>query len=253
MFQENHDDSNGDKMPVVNILLEGAQYSFDLFAEQFQKTWQYSVSPYRDGRLFGIIVEGMIVGCALVPSQVADQALLQSARDSVLWPDAEAAVARHNAHLIVALAREKDPVSSHILFSKVICSLLHQRNVVGVYLRPGLFEPAYYIKCADGLLEGKLPTELWVDINALGFDKDEGYTFFTNGMHKFGKMEFEILESKNNFIDTYYLLKELVKHTIANDVTYKNGDTVGAKDGVKNALSISKGVKIKGTTIKIDI
>ena len=145
----------------ATILLEGAQYSFDLFAEQFQKTWQHRVGPYRDENFFGLIVDGMAVGCALFRSPLADGALIQSARENVLWPDAEFQVSKHNAYLTVALTRAKDPVSAHTLFSKVIYSLLHQRNAIGVYLRPGLFEPAYYIKCAEVILSKKLPTELW--------------------------------------------------------------------------------------------
>jgi hypothetical protein len=72
-------------------------------------------------------------------------------------------------------------------------------------------------------------------------------------MHKFGKKEFEIIETTKNFIDTYYMLKELVKQTIENDLSFSDGDTVGTEDGGKATLSVSKGVKVRGTTIKIGI
>jgi len=239
--------------PVACILLEGANYNFGLFAEQFQKTWQYNTGPYRDGRTFGMIVDGMIIGCALIPSPVTDPALLQSARDSVLWPEAEICVSKHNAHLLVTLTREKGPIPANVLLTKVIYCLLRQKNVTGVYLRPGLFEPAYYIKCAEPLFAEKLPTELWVHINSIGFDKNEGFTFYTSGMNQFGKPEFEILETRSNFIDTYYMLKELIRVTITSDAHYKDGDTVKSPDGGKFSLSVSNGVKAKGPAIKINM
>jgi hypothetical protein len=124
---------------------------------------------------------------------------------------------------------------------------------MGVYFKPGLFEPAYYIKCAEALLSGKLPTELWVHINSYGSDDGGGITFFTSGMTKFGKKEFEIIKSKNNFIDNYYLLKDLIRRTITNGVDFKNGDTIGNKRGVKSLLSVGKGINIKGETIKIGV
>jgi len=228
------------KMPIGYVLLDGAQYNFDMFASQFETTWNCRVGPYRDGSFFGFIKDGMIVGCTLVPSPVSDPALKEAAKESVMWSEAEYCVSKHSAHLLVALDREKDPVASHSLFSKVIYSMLHQRNVTGVYFKPGLFEPAYYIKCAEALLSGKLPTELWVHINSYGFGKDGASTFFTLGMTKFGKKEFEIIETKNNFVDTYYTLKELVKSAITGEADL-------------SSYTVSKGVNIKGETIKVKV
>ena len=238
--------------PVVNILLESANYSFDFFIDLFRKNWQLPFSPYHEENSLGMIIENMVVGCTLIPFPIVENALIQSARDNVLWPEAELCVSKHKAHLKVALTREPDPVSAHILLSKVVYSLLHQRNVLGAYYSPSLFEPAYYIKCAENLAAKKLPTELWVHINQTGFDAEEGFSFYTTGMNKFGKKEFEIVETKTNFIDAYYFLKELIKHTIENDVDYKDGDTAGVEDN-KTPLSVSKGVKVKGMTIKLEL
>ena len=241
------------KMPVGHIMLDGPQYNFELFASQFQTTWNRRIGFYRDGNFYGFISDGMVVGCALVPTPVPDPALKEIAKESVMWSLAEHNVAKHTVHLMVTLDREKGPVASHSLLSKVIYSMLHQRNVMGVYFKPGLFEPDYYIKCAEALLSGKLPTELWVHINSYGFDKSGSSTFFTYGMTKFGKKEFEIIDTKNNFVDTYYLLKDLIKRTIAEDIDFKNGDFTGPEGGAKIPLTVSKGKNIKGETIKIGV
>lgn len=238
--------------PIVNILLESASYTFDFFVDHFRKKWQLTFSPCREENSLGMIIENMVVGCVFVPFPIVENALIQSARDNVLWPEAEAVVTKHKAHLKVTLARESDPVSAHILLSKVVYSLLHQKNVVGVYYSPGLFEPAYYIKCAENLTAKKLPTELWVHINQIGFNTEEGFSFFTSGMNNFNKKEFEIVDTKTNFIDAYYFLKELIKFTIENNVNYKDGDIAGIEDN-KTPLSVSKGVRVKGPTIKIGI
>jgi hypothetical protein len=238
------------EIPFVNILLEDAQFGFDLFVTQFEQTWLQRVGPVRDDGFFGIIVDGMTLGCVLIPTPIADTALIKSAVDNLLWSEAELQIPRHSARLEVAIARVKDPVAAHVLLSKVVYNMLHQRNVIGAYIPPALFEPAYYIKCAEVLLANKLPTELWVHIHSIGREKEEGFTFYTSGMVRFGKKEFEIVKTKNNYLDSYYMLKELLQHTIENNVAFKNGDTVGPEGG-KSYLSISDGVNIKGESIKI--
>ena len=241
-------------MPVASVLLESPQYAFDFFIEHFIKKWQVAVNPYREENRLGMIVDGRVFGCMLVAAPLSDSALSQDARDNVLWPDAEQNVSKHKAHLQVAMTREGDPIAAHVALTKVMYGLLRQKNVLGAYLRPGLFEPEYYVKSAENIAVKKLPTELWVHINQLGFDKGEGYSFFTTGMDKFGKSEFEIIETKANFIDAYYSLKELIRYTIENDAVFKDGDTIKAEgDGSNVAVSISKGVKVKGQTIKINL
>ena len=239
-------------MPVADILLDDNNYAFSFFIDHFKKKWQLDCEPFRDENSLGMIIDDRVIGCAFVPQQVTESALVQSARENVLWTEAEAGIAKHKSHLKVAMTKEGDPVAAHILFSKIIYSLLQQKNVIGVYLRPGLFEPSYYIKYAEELTRKMLPTELWVHINSIDYDKEEGFSFFTTGMTKFGKKEFEITETKKNFIDAYYFLKELIKHTIENNVTFKHGDTVGT-DETKIPLSVSKGVKVKDHTIKINL
>ncbi|MCL1808906.1 MAG: DUF4261 domain-containing protein [Clostridiales bacterium] len=238
------------EMPVADILLESAQYSFDAFVRQFKQKWHIEAEPYKDKGALGMIIDGRVLGCAFIPRPVDDALLLKSARGNVLWLEAAACVAKHKAHLKVAMTREGDPVTAHILFSKVICSLLQQKNAMGVYLRPGLLESSYYKKYAEGILDGKLPAELWVHVNTLGFDSAEGFSLYTSGMRKFGKKEFELLETDSNFIDAFYSLRDLVKYTIENDVSFKDGDTVGS-DGNKVLLSVSQGVTIKGVTVKM--
>jgi len=203
-------------MQIVSILLETARYNFDQFIASFEKKWQIPFEPYIDEGSVGIITDGMVIGCALYNVPVADTALVSDARENIFWPEAETSVLKHKAHLRVAVTREGDPVACHILFTKVIYSLLGQNGVLGVYLRPGYIEPSYYLKCAENLTAKKLPTELWVHIYVRGFEKDEGYSFKTAGLEKFGKKEIEITETKINLIDDYYNLREQVRKTIIN-------------------------------------
>ena len=239
-------------MPIAHILLDGANYNFDLFFEHFQKRWGFpGIVPHRDKDSVGFIIDGVIVGCKFTPSPISAPALVQHARDCVIWPGAEKYVSLHNAHLTVALAREKNSIDSHILFSKVIDGLLNQKNALGVYIAPGLFESAYYIKHAEVLLSEKLPTDLWVHINCLGLEKDNGFSFYTSGMNKFEKKEFEMIETvQRDFIDAYYFIKKLINYAIENDIDFKSGDTVGSDD-FKTVLTVSKGIHLKDASVKI--
>jgi len=239
-------------MQIVNVLLDSTQYGYESLADRFIKKWQLPFDPYKDKDSIGFIIDGRVIGCSYVPYPIVENDLFNSARENVLWPEAESCVTKHRAHLKVTMTREGDPVTAHILFTKFVSCLLQQRTVTGIYLRPGLLEPSYYIRCAEELVRKKLPTELWVHINSINFDKEEGFSFYTTGMSKFGKKEFEITETKKNFIDAYYLLKELVKHTLENNKDIKNGDTIGADEN-RTSLTVSKGVKVKGTSVKINI
>jgi hypothetical protein len=238
------------EIPIVYILLEGGPFDFDLFVECFAKKWQLKFKPRREENSIGMIVDGMVVGCAFFPAPIADNQLRLCARGNAFWPEAESVAIKHSAHLRVALTGEKDIIPAHCLLSKVVHSLLNQRAAKGVYQFPALIEPSYYVKCAEDLVIKHLPTELWVHINTLNLSGDDNCSFYTTGMSGFGKKEFEIIETEKNFIDAYYYLKELIKHTIENDVNYKNGDTIGADDN-QIKLSIAKGAHVKGQVIKI--
>ena len=170
----------------------------------------------------------------------------------MLWPEAKERVSKHTARLAVTLTGESAPVSDHILLTKVVHSLLEQKSAIGVFLEPGLFESSYYVERAEGILDGDLPTELWVHINAPDFGEGETFTFYTTGMRKFEKEEFEIIETKKNFIDAYYFLKELIKYTIKNDMKYKDGDVIGTEEN-KISLSVTGGVNVNGMSVMINI
>jgi len=136
-------------MPVVSILLETTNYNFELFVTNFKKKWRLRFEPYREGDSLGMIIDGMVIGCVFFPVPLVEIALIQSARDNTLWPEAETCALKHRAHLKVTMAQEKNPVVAYSLFSKVIYSLLQQPNVSGVYLKPNFLEPVYYFNRTD--------------------------------------------------------------------------------------------------------
>jgi len=151
-------------MPIATVLLETVYYNFDLFITNFVKKWQLRFEPYYEGDALGMIIDGMVVGCAFFPAPLTEAALIQSARENTLWPEAEVRALKHKAHLKVTVTREHDLTAGHILLSKVIYSLLQQPNVSGIYLESGFFEPVYYINCAECLMINKLPKELWPNV-----------------------------------------------------------------------------------------
>ena len=240
------------EMPVANVLLKGSYYDFNVFAGHFKRKWRYfDHVPYRDKDAVGMVVGGTIFGCKFTPAPINDPELEEHAKNSVLWPGAEEYVRRHNAHLSVALAQEKDAISAHSLLSKVIYSLAHQKNVEAIHFGSGFFEPTYYVKCAETLVSRKLPTELWVNIKSPDFGNDKKVSFYTDGMHRFGKPEFEVVGmTGKNFIDVYYIIKNAVNHAIEKNILFKDGDVIG--EGVdKNYLEVSDGVYVDGLSVKI--
>ena len=242
------------ELPSARVLLSSAWYDFGAFVDRFEGKWNYTIGPYWEENLFAFIADGMVVRCDFCPAPVAEQTLERDARRSFLWSDAKTRTASHTAYILVSVisdaVKKKDPITAHRLLSKTVSGLLESDNAIGVWLNPGLLEKSHYIKAAKALVGDTLPTELWVHIDA--WESAEGFSLATFGMKRFHKNEFEILNSKKNFIDCYYHLKQIIDNTLSRNITFKDGDTIGGDDHTRSRLTLSKGVFAPGITLKIE-
>ena len=245
------------ELPSACVLLSSPWYDFSRFTDRFENKWDITIGPHWEENLLGLIADGMVVRCVFHPAPVPEQTLQRDAKRSFLWSDARARAASHVAHILVTVIpdikpgqKKKGPVAAHRLLSKVVSSILESDNAIGVYLNPGVLEKNHYIKVAKTLIGDTLPVELWVHIDA--WESAEGFSLATFGMNKFNKNEFEILESKKNFIDCYYHLKQIVDYTITRDITFKDGEMIGEEPHAYSKITLSDGVFVSGTSIKID-
>jgi len=234
----------------ASVMLNKVEYDFGAVIKRFEAKWDLDIGPFTEENFLGFIVQGMIVCCTFFKEPISDPALKENVKSDFLWQDAETLVASHAAYILVSVMNQKDQLSAHGLFSKVISSLLESENAIGVYQAPSFFEKSYYIKSAEILLDNKLPTELWVHIHAS--EAADGFNFATCGMQKFQKNELEIIETKKNFIEAYYYLREIITYTILNDISFNDGETIAPNEFMKNTITVSEGVLTGGMTIKID-
>ena len=239
--------------PSAYVLLSGAWYNFHGFVDRFSGKWNTLIGPRQEENLLSFIAESMVVRCAFSPAPLAEQTLSNDAKRSFLWPGASERIALHAAHIFVTVVpgirEKKDAIAAHRLLSKTVSALLEADNAIGVWLSPGVLEKNHYVKTAKALIGDALPTDLWVHIDA--WENSDGLSLATFGMNKFDKPEFEIIESKKNFIDCYYHLKQIVEYTIRQNAAVRNG-TISAGETATSKISLSKGVFASGTTAKID-
>jgi hypothetical protein len=98
--------------------------------------------------------------------------------------------------------------------------------------------------------EEDLPLYNWV---YFGLRKENGkQSVYTYGLADFGKMEMEIIESKNSIEELNEMMFNLTHYVIAFNVTLKDGETIGLSAEQKLKISESKGKFLEGKTLKIE-
>ncbi len=173
---------------------------------------------------------------------------------SPYWENAEDETAESQSHVIVTLlSSDETPLERYSLFTKVIESVLAENDSLGVYQgdQTLLISKENYMQMSNMFKEDSdlIPVLLWIFI---GIGKsDKGVSLYTYGLERFGKKEMEIIDSQQDGDDLYYFLVNICAYVIQNDITFKEGETLGYTEEVAAKLSISKGVFHEGETIKM--
>lgn len=126
-------------------------------------------------------------------------------------------------------------------------------DCIGIYQgeTTQLFPKNYYLEFLEGLKEDCAIPPLWIYI---GIRKEtDGVSIYTFGLNDFGKLDMEIINSKENAGDMYEFMVTIADYVITNNITFHDNETVGYTANQKVPLSISKGVYVEGQSIKMKI
>lgn len=195
-------------------------------------------------------VEGMLAALSLYPFPVPHGEAEEAAGRCYLWPEAEAAARRHKGQLLVSvLGREAGPWKAAALQVKLVCAACGQAGTLGVYANGTVYPPELYQEAAAPLDEGELPllNLVWVGL----YRTEEGMGAYTDGLRSFGKDELEVLDARAEPAEVRNFLLNIADYLLEEDVTLRDGETIGFSEEQRLPITRSAGVGQEGMTLKI--
>ena len=235
------------------ILLKEKRYDPARILDALQRDWGIvpdsgdTPTVAEDSLMFN--VNGLLCSVALMPAPVlggeAERVALNAAFHYFRW-DAVGAARQHQAHLLVVVMPfgndAATPITVMSLYSKLVCACL-----AGT-----VFAPDFYQDMCNALRHGELPIMAWIFIGVYHLLDEDGSNAYTIGLEQFGKMELEILASRHDVSELHVFLCSICDYLIANDVTLRDGETIGFSEDEKLAITRSPRVAgIAEETLKI--
>ncbi len=232
------------------VLLKDANMDWPRFRHYLKEDWGIVPDDEVKDNILLFQQGDMKVVCSLMPSPVPDKEAEQNAKNNFLWKNGAEEVAKHGAHVMVAVMNKADAVSQSLLFVKVACSLLKLKNAIGLYKNPTVYEKNFYIQFAETVKNGEIPAPLLTYVG-MYITKESLLCGFTSGLSYFGSEEIEVVDSKAQPNQLYSFMLSIAEYVISSGEKLKDGDTIGFTEDMKLPVTLSDGVSVQGKTLKI--
>lgn len=261
--EANHVDHIGEKNNAGKfigfVLLSEKSWSKEKFFADMKSEWgiEFTDDNPEESDVVYVGAEGFRIVIGLMPTAIPGGEAEYYAKANYMWKDAEKVTARHSAHLLVTVLGEGDMLDRAGLYVKVTSSLLNQDTALALYSEGAVYQPVMYRECAnlmkDSSASSAVPILNLVWFGLYGDGKTAGV--YTYGMRHLGKEEIEVYvpasEADLNGIRNF--LVSVAAYVIGDDVTLRDGETIGFSAGQKLPIKVSPGLAVDGNTIKIDI
>jgi hypothetical protein len=239
-------------MPMFN---DGEYYQLDDIISNLKSFWGLTITEITgDNKTAVLKVDGETVALAYMPVQIPWGDIQGTAQYAYNWQEAMQDLKDHNGHAIVSLmAGNKTTIERFRILSKVLCAILSTSNAIGIYQghQSLLISKSQYLDRIDELLENGTPVMLWIYFGLRKSDK--GNSLYTYGLKTFEKQEIEIVNSALDIEELYDLAANIASYVVANDVTFKSGETLGYTENQKIKITSSKGVFVEGQSLKLEM
>ena len=231
------------------VLYTDANMDWARFKKSLKDDWGIDVPDEVKDNALVFRTEGMVVACSLMPNPVPNKEAEECAKNNIMWKDGAAAVAKHGAHVMMAVMNKFDAMEQALLFAKIAYSLLKLDNAIGIYKNPTVYEKKFYMQFAESIKQGEMPVPIML-YTGMYLAKD-GLCALTSGMTFFGKNELEIIDSKQQPDKVISFMFSIEEYVLSEDVELKDGETIGFTEEQKLPISVGDGVSVKGITAKI--
>lgn len=231
------------------VLLREPECDFPRFIRNMKNDWDLEANslPEHDRMLFE--ADGLRVSCELVTEPLPESEVEERCDVNPLWSEAAKQIDGYRAHVTVEVSGVTDPLSGHVLFTQVLCSLLKQEHALAMYMSPMVMPAEAYVRNAMLLKEGELPVQLWVFVGL--YEEDEGVSSYTVGLRNFGHEEIEVLRSGEDLVNVFELTFHITGYIVDCGATLLDGETIGFSEDQRLSLKLSPGIAVEGQSIKI--
>lgn len=236
------------------VLLKENKWDKEAFLKQLKEDWQIEDESHDDKEKEDsedmVVIsykEASIISVALMPAPIPDGEAEYHAQSNYMWKDAVETVKQHKAHLLVTVMGKGAPVGEILV--KVIVSLCRQGGVLGIYANETVYQPELYMDFAKVLDEGGFPVFnlVWIGL----YKGENGMCCYTCGMNNFGYDEMEVIDSSAESNELFGFMADIADYVINENVTLKDGETIGFTEEQKLPISKSTGVAVEGESLKI--
>jgi len=253
--QEEEDDSRSSGMFNGFILLNSRECDLQLIKANLLNDWNISGSPEEneeetDGTLV-FEAGGCMLAVSFVDAPVPDGEAERNAQFNYMWREAAEVAKTHVAQIILAVFdRSGSPLDSGKMYAKLATSCLKLPNAVGIYTSGTVFQPELFVEMAvTALRDDDFPLLNLVHFGLVA--GESGISGYTCGLSAFGKDEIEVLDSQASPAELRDFLIDISDYIVVQDVTLRDGETIGFSAEQKLSITRSEGVYVGGDSLKI--
>lgn len=254
------------------VLLEKPEWNKEALLKELKEVWHIEDEPEEnepeDGELgaksgeseggedkhsddmFVIQYHGAMIAVSLMPGPVPDGEAEYHAEKNYTWREGAEVVKKHKAHLLVAVMGKALPaVESGKLFAKAAASCCKQPGVLGIYVNETVYQPQLYLDFAEMMGDDLFPlfNLVWFGL----YNGKGGIGGYTCGMRQFGYDEIEVIDSSASPKEVSSFLSDIANYVITQNVILNDGETIGFSAEQKLPITKSRGVAVKGDSLKI--
>ncbi|KOR89188.1 DUF4261 domain-containing protein [Paenibacillus solani] len=243
------------------VLLNSSECDLEQIKANLLRDWNITCSPGEDEdgsqgeEKEGILVfeaDGCMAAISFVDAPIPDGEAEYYAQGNYMWPQAEEITKTHVSQLILALfPRKASPLAAGRMYTKLAASCLKLPNAIGLYSSGTVFQPEFYVDMADLM---KSDDDLLPLLNLVYFGlvrTETGISGYTYGLRSFGKDEIEVLDSQVTPEELREFLMDISLYIVEQDVTLRDGETIGFSAEHKLPITRSESVYLSGETLKI--
>lgn len=262
--EEHHDPKEFENVGSFNgfVLLDEPEWDKKQFLADFKADWGIELedessadNPDDDIAVFAHIGElTLMVG--FTPVRVPNGEAEIWAQANYRWEEAVDVAKAHKATLIVGVKGGNEHLLDKAkLYVKAVATALNQKHATGCF-DPGIvYEPEWYRRFALAAHEEDIFPSMNLVWYGMYTDRKQA-GIYTLGMRRFGKEEMEVLIPSKEMQsvspgDIIEFLSDIVDYVIEEDVTFRDGETIGFTAEEKHPIKLSPGVGIDGYSFKI--
>lgn len=237
---------------ACSVLLSSPWFDTDKFLQDFHTDWAQTI-PSADCSVPGCCafsIDNIEALIALIPSPVPDQDAKKAAARNYLWPNAARIAQNHKAHLLITLsAPQASLLDRGLLFVKIIATCCLQLSALGIFVNGALYQLGLFRNMASVIKDELLPVPNWVWIGL--YKTEQGLCGYTYGLRTFGKEEIEVLDTNAGPAILRAFLQNISTCILEEHIILQAGDTLKLSQEQNLPITLSDGVALSGTTLKI--